>query len=148
MDVQFISAQPDDQETVLDMMSDFYAIDEYKFDREKSRKNYQTLIENETLGRLWLMKDGPNNMGYLVLAFGFSFEYGGRDAFIDELFLKSDYRGKGVGAQAIDFVNQQALALGVQAIHLEVERHNERGNHLYRKKGFGGAERTLLTKWL
>nr|WKN37454.1 GNAT family N-acetyltransferase [Tunicatimonas sp. TK19036] len=148
MNAQFLLAQPSDQEIVLNLMSDFYAIDGYPFDRNKSQKNYQALLANESLGRLWLIKNDNNVIGYLVLAFGFSFEYGGRDAFIDELYLKEEYRGKGLGEQTIDFVNQEAKSLGIKALHLEVERHNERGNQLYRKKGFGGAERTLLTKWL
>jgi GNAT superfamily N-acetyltransferase len=84
----------------------------------------------------------------VVLTFGFSFEYGGRDAFIDELYLEAAHRGKGIGGLTIDFVSEQAKVLGVKALHLEVERHNDWGNRLYRKKGFGGNERHLLTKWL
>ena len=145
---QFRPAQNSDQEVLLDMMRDFYAIDGYPFDRERSKKNFQKLITQEPLGRLWMIADGPEIIGYVVLAFGFSFEYGGRDAFIDELYLKEAYRGQGVGGKVIDFLSQEAKALGVHALHLEVERHNERGNRLYRKKGFGGHERTLLTKWL
>ena len=148
INLQFRVAQSDDQEDVLDMMRDFYAIDGYPFDRVRSRKNFLTLIADESLGRLWIIMDELETIGYLVLAFGFSFEYGGRDAFIDELYLKAGYRGRGIGGEVIDFVSREAKALGVYALHLEVERHNERGNRLYRKKGFGGHERTLLTKWL
>jgi len=63
----------------------------------------------------------------VVLAFGFSFEYKGRDAFIDELFLKEAYRKKGIGGQTMRFVEQQAKELGVHAIHLEVEKSNRTG---------------------
>ncbi len=69
-------------------MEAFYAIDDYVFEEAAARVNVQKFINDEHLGRLWLLKLEDEAIGYLALTFGFSFEYGGRDAFIDELYLE------------------------------------------------------------
>ena len=135
-----------DLEALLTMMAEFNAIDQYPFDRELAKRNLLHFINDPALGRVWLIEEQGYAIGYIVLALGFSFEYGGRDAFIDELFVKKDHRGKGVGSQAIDFIIGNAKKLGVKAVHLEVEKHNERGNKLYLAKKFKPADRILMTR--
>lgn len=141
-------AQQADQEEILSMMQDFYAIDHYPFDKSLTAKNLQEFIADPGLGRLWVIKETQKIIGYMVLTFGYSFEFKGRDAFLDEFYLKEAYRSRGLGSQAIDFALEQAKKLGIQAVHLEVERHNEKGNKLYLSKGFEAHKRALMTKWL
>ncbi|MDN5205307.1 GNAT family N-acetyltransferase [Fulvivirgaceae bacterium BMA10] len=148
MKVHFKLANKDDLQEILDMMEDFNAIDQYDFNRKTGSDNILEFINNEVLGRLWLIMDNHNIIGYIALTFGFSFEYQGKDAFIDELYLKKSFRNKGIGNTTMDFVIDQAKKLRVRAIHLEVERHNESGNSLYTKHGFKGNQRNLLTKIL
>ncbi|MEO1654479.1 MAG: GNAT family N-acetyltransferase, partial [Bacteroidota bacterium] len=109
-------------------------------------KNLLEFTANESLGRLYLIRLESQNIGYIVLSFGFSFEYKGRDAFIDEFFIKQDYRNKGIGKMTMDFLESQSKQLGVKAIHLEVEPHNVNTNKLYINNGFLSNNRQLLTK--
>ena len=85
-------------------------------------------------------------LAYAHGSFGFSFEYGGRDAFIDEFFLAAEARGKGHGSEVMRLLDKEAVALGVRAIHLEVERHNVKGNSIYQKSGYRSNNRKLMTK--
>lgn len=146
MHLNFRTAVSEDINEVLRMIDEFNAIDQYAFDKEQGFKNLAHLLGHPDLGKIWVLILKEKIIGYVVLAFGFSFEYGGRDAFIDELFIKAPYRNKGFGEKTIDFLTDQAKLLGVNAIHLEVETHNEGGNKLYTKKGFEGNNRKLLTK--
>lgn len=133
---------------ILEMMEAFYAIDHYPFDRALNEQNLHEFLNTEHLGRLWLIQDGASVIGYLVLAYGYSFEYKGRDAFLDEFFLREAYRSRGIGKLTIDFLIEQAALLGVKVIHLEAERHNEKALRLYEGKGFATKGRFLLTKYL
>ncbi|MGD1890354.1 MAG: GNAT family N-acetyltransferase [Cyclobacteriaceae bacterium] len=146
MSVIFTTAQRKDISEILEMMADFYAIDNYPFDAVVNQKNLERFLKGDNLGRLYLIREGSNTVGYIVLTFGFSFEYGGRDAFIDEFYLKPAYRAKGIGTKTMEFVEQAALTLDIIALHLEVENHNERANQLYIRRGFTGNNRSLLTK--
>jgi ribosomal protein S18 acetylase RimI-like enzyme len=83
-----------------------------------------------------------------VLTLGYSLEYHGRDAIIDELYIIEEYRGQGIGTRAIELAAKESRSLGIKALHLEVERKNTNAQHFYRKIGFEDHDRYLLTKWL
>jgi ribosomal protein S18 acetylase RimI-like enzyme len=118
------------------------------FDEPRVRSALRLLFARPELARAWLLWDRENAAGYVVLALGFSIEYGGRDAFIDELYIEPAYRRRGLGRMAMDFAEQCARELGVNAAHLEVDHGNDPAAELYRKIGYVDHERHLMTKWL
>ena len=137
-----------DLETVLALHQAFFAEDGYAFREEESRANLARLLDDPTLGRLWVMDDGGTIAGYILLAFGFSLEFRGRDAFVDELYVAPGHRGKGLGTRALTLAAEACRELGVRALHLEVERYKEGAQALYRRMGFVDHERYLMTKWI
>lgn len=144
--VQFRRAEPSDLDVLVTLMDRFNRSQGYPFDAGVGRRALEVFTASPALGRLWLiLTDGEQPAGYLVLSFGFSFEYGGHDAFIDELFVDERARGAGVGRAALEFALDQARALNVGAIHLEVEPDNPRAERLYERSGFRASGRRLLT---
>jgi diamine N-acetyltransferase len=103
-------------------------------------------LATASLGRVWVACDGAAVVGYLALTFGYSFEFGGRDAFVDELYVVPAHRNKGWGGQLLRVAEAAAPGLGVRAIHLEVSRGNARAGRLYRSFGFVDYDRHLMTK--
>ena len=144
MNINFAIASLGNIPTILEMMKDFYSIDNYSFDSELGKENLIKFINTKELGRLWLIQIDEKIVGYVVLTFGFSFEYKGRDAFIDELYLKANYRNQGFGKTTLEFLNRKAKEIGINAIHLEVEKHNEKRNKLYESHGFKTTNRRML----
>ncbi|MFZ4620619.1 MAG: GNAT family N-acetyltransferase [Bacteroidota bacterium] len=139
-------AQLSDIDTLLVMMERFYAIDGYPFTKEKTRTSLTEFLSDTNLGSIWLISDGAREMGYIVLAVIYSFEFGGKNAFVDEFYLEPEFRGKGIGRQIMDEVCDEAKALGIHALHLEVEHHNTRALELYRSFRFSDHHRILMTR--
>ena len=131
-------------EIITSMMQDFYAIDNYPIDIGTTKKLFQEFIADKNLGKCWLIYREGEFAGYVILTFIFSFEYKGRIAFLDELYLKETNRGKGIGKIAIDFIKEQAIVLNVKLIYLEVENHNEKAQKLYLANGFEIHNRKIL----
>jgi len=148
MEIKFIEIKEKDSQAILDMMADFNAIDNYPFDRQKCLENLDILILNKHLGRIWMIQAEDALAGYIVLTFGFSFEYKGRMAMIDEFYIIENYRNLGIGRKTMEFMQEKAAELGVKTILLEVENHNEKAKRLYFKQGYSGKDRSLLTKSL
>ena len=130
--------------TITQMMQDFYAIDNYPMDVEESKKLFQEFITNENLGKSWLIFSENEIVGYIILTFIFSFEYGGKLAFIDELFIKETARGKGIGKDAIQFIQAEVPKLSLKLLYLEVETHNENAQKLYLAHDFELHNRKLM----
>src|SRR5688572_28377621 len=121
MEAIFKPIEVQDIPVVIAMMEEFYAIDNYPIDINVSRGLMHEFLENESLGRGWLIMKDNEPVGYVIMMFVFSFEYKGRIAFLDELFISSSTRGLGFGKQALDFITEQAKALSVKIIYLEIE---------------------------
>lgn len=148
----FCAAEPGDVEALLALQEVYYREDGYPFEREAARRAFDALIAHAEWGRLWVVRDAraqpPAVSGYCALAFGFSLEYRGRDAFLDELYLAPAARGHGLGRAAVALVEAACRDAGVRALHLEVERDNAPARALYRRRGFAEHERLLMTRRL
>ena len=129
---------------ITKMMQDFYAIDNYPMDVEVAKKLFQEFISNEHLGKSWLIYSENEIVGYIILTFIFSFEYGGKIAFVDELFIKETARGKGFGKEAIQFIQREVPKLSLKLLYLEVEPHNENAQKLYLAHDFELHNRKLM----
>ena len=119
-----------------------------KFDEPAARASFRQLLVLPAFGRTWLLCVENKPVGYIVLTIGFSLEFHGHDAFIDELYVEAAYRRRGFGRQAVAFVEQKAREMGVNAIHLEVDRGNDPAVELYRRMEYEDHARFLMTKWL
>jgi GNAT superfamily N-acetyltransferase len=120
----------------------------YFFNEPVVRDELSRFLASPELGQAWIFFDGETPAGYIVLTYGYSFEYLGRDAFIDELYVEPAYRRQGIGRRAMQFIEERALGMGVNAIHLEVDDGNDPAEELYRRAGYANNERFLMTKWL
>ena len=143
--IQFKPLVVTDIDTIVTMMKAVYAIDNYPIDKEKSKTLFQEFISNEDLGKSWLILSDQEIVGYVILTFVFSFEYQGKIAFLDELYLNEKARGKGIGSQAVTFVLEQSKKLSLQLIYLEIENHNQNAQKLYIANGFELHNRKLMT---
>ncbi len=144
MPITFKPVRVTDIDRTVAMMQDFYAIDNYPIDPFVSRSLLKEFIENEELGRSWLILNNDEVVGYVILTFIFSFEYKGRIAFLDELYIAPAGRGKSIGKQTVDFIHEQALDLAINVIYLEVEGHNTIAQKLYLSKDFTIHNRKLM----
>lgn len=133
---------------LIDLMTEFYEESGYGLNRGLSRRAFGELMQDPSLGRVWLLQHKGQVAGYIVLTVGFSMEYGGRDAFVDDLFVRSKFRGLGLGRCGLDALLAECRARGVRAVHLEVGRSNEPAKKLYAKYGFQYNDRQLLTRRL
>jgi GNAT superfamily N-acetyltransferase len=145
---EFTRAGVAELETLLPMMREFYAHEQLAFDEAAARRALLGLLQHEAYGRVFLIWWKGELAGYAVLTLGYSLEFHGVDAFVDELYLREHARGKGLGRQALDFLASTCQELGVLALHLEVEHQNARAQAVYRQFGFQDHDRHLMTKWL
>src|SRR5262252_794762 len=144
-DPNFKLATSDDVDTLVVMMRDLYAHDGLApLDEGGARRALLGVIGDDTLGRVFLILSANEVAGYAVLTFGYSLEFHGRDAFVDELYLRDEYRGRGIGKRALQFLTEVCAAEGVDALHLEVERENTSALTVYRKFGFEDHDRYLM----
>lgn len=134
-----------DLEALVALMGEFYAEAGYPSNQQRSAEAFAALLSDERLGTVWLIQSGGHAVGYLVVTLGYSMEYGGADAFIDDLFVRPGFRNIGLGSAAVEEARAFCLTRGVRALHLEAEKGNVAAQHIYRRAGFRSHDRELLT---
>jgi ribosomal protein S18 acetylase RimI-like enzyme len=140
--------QPTDIATAMELITAFYAEEGYELDRTKMQHAVEQLLNNAHYGRMWFICEADQPVGYTVLTLGFSLQYHGRDAFIDELYVQPAARGRGYGRQTMLFLEQACRELGAHAVHLEVEHVNTKAQALYRSLNYFDGDRYLWNKWI
>jgi ribosomal protein S18 acetylase RimI-like enzyme len=143
---KYVLAKLEDSSEILKMMKDFYAIDGYPFDEKTMQTSMQAFLSNDTLGFIYLIKNNEKTAGYVCLCYGFSFEYDGKIAVLDELFINATYRNQGLGKKTLEFLDSKANEYQIKAIHMEVESHNLAALGLYTSQGFKTKGRKLYSK--
>ncbi len=132
-------------EIISQMMIDFYAIDNYLIEIDKTKDLLNEFIANENLGKAYLIYNDDKIAGYFILTFVFSFEYQGRLAFLDELYITKLYRGSGIGNKTLQFIVGLTNELNIKKMYLEVENHNENAQKLYLANDFEFHNRKIMT---
>jgi len=138
-------ATPPDLGLLVDLMEEFYAESGMPLDRTQASEAFAALLADGTLGAVWVLGADQQPAGYVVLTLGFSMEYGGLDAFVDDLFVRPGARGQGLGRAGLVAVVAECHRRGVRAVHLEVGRANAPAKGLYAEFGFRDNDRQLLT---
>lgn len=126
-------------------MHEFYAESNVVVDPHGAGATFARLLADASRGLVWLFHTGTETVGYVVLTIGFSMEYGGLDAFVDDLFVRPQFRRQGFGRAAVAILVAECERRGVRAVHLEVGRDNDVAKALYARLGFRDNDRQLLT---
>ena len=140
-------ATPGDIPALVDLMREFYAEAGYPLDRGWAAAAFSALLGDDSRGAAWLASHEGEPAGYVVLTVRFSMEYGGLDAFIDDLFVRPGCRRLGLGRAALRELFDECGRRGVLAVHVEVGRDNAAAQSLYSGYGLesGGDGRQVLT---
>lgn len=78
------------------------------------------------------MEDGEIQ-GYAMVAKSFSTEFGKPCIWIEDIYIKDDFRGQGIGKLFFDFLTEKYAGC---LFRLEVEEENTPAVALYKKCGF------------
>lgn len=147
--VTFRDASTDDLNLLVALMREMQLDDPWscEFTEEIARQAAGQLLEDASLGRIWMICVAQDVVGYIVLTFDYSLEFRGRCAWVDEFFVRKKYRGKGIGSRALELFAERVRELGARTLHLGVRRGNPAIN-LYRRAGFKEHDACVMTKWL
>ena len=137
-------ATTDDVPKLLDLMADFYAESGYVLDRIHAAEGFTALLADDRLGRVWLIEQGSEAVGDVVVTFVFAMEYGGVTAVVDDFYVRPAFRGAGLGSSALAEARRACAELGMRAMRVEVGLDNAVAQAVYRHIGFEAVDHQLM----
>lgn len=137
-------ARPEDLDRLMGLVAAFHSEAGIDQDHEYRRAALAPLLEGIPHGCIYLIGPGRAPLGYIILTFGWSVEFGGMDAFVDEIYIRPAVRGRGIATEVLHDLPKALSDAGLTALHLEVDRTNESAQKLYLRTGFKPRERYML----
>ena len=102
---------------------------------EAMKTTFWSALDNSPFLRGMILVEQDVVIGYILLSFTYSNEVGGMVVWIEELYLKEEFRGKGYGSQALKQIFSE-YSPRVKRFRLEVTKENTGARSLYKKLEF------------
>ena len=135
-----------DRRTVTEMLDEFYHSPAvlHPIPRAHFEKTLNAAEAGNPCVRLYLIENGGQTAGYALLALTFSNEAGGDVVWLDEIYIRPEFQGKGLGNEFFDFLEKEFASAA--RFRLEVEADNEGAVRLYERRGFRPLEYVQFIK--
>lgn len=118
------------------LVAAFHLEMEIPSDPERRQAGLLPLLQGSPYGAVYLLGPRRAPVGYLVVTFGWSVDYGGMEAFIDALFIRPSVRNRGMASDALLSLPKALENAGICAIHLRVDRSDTKAQNYYQRVGF------------
>lgn len=135
-----------DRSTVTEMLDEFYHSPAvlHPIPRAHFEKTLNEAEGGNPCVRLYLIENGGQTAGYALLALTFSNEAGGDVVWLDEIYIRPEFQGRGLGNEFFDFLEKEFASAA--RFRLEVEADNEGAVRLYKRRGFRPLEYVQFIK--
>jgi GNAT superfamily N-acetyltransferase len=105
----------------------------------KQRRALEILLAQPTMGRLFVLTRGSRILGMVSLLFTISTAEGGKVALLEDLVVRPDQRGRGLGTRLLRAAVDWARKEGLMRITLLTDADNVRARGLYLRHGFAAS---------
>ena len=126
---------PEDQQQVIDMMRGFYASPAVHTNgsEEIFLSDVENCINDCPFLEGYIFEEEGEIQGYGMIAKSFSTEFGKPCIWIEDIFLKEEYRGMGIAPEFFALLEKTYPG---HLFRIEAEEENERAVKVYKKAGF------------
>ena len=147
MENEIAQAETGDLGQLADLLAELFTLEnDFRPDREKQLRGLHLILDNPALGRLFVLRDRGRVAGMANLLFTVSTAEGSRVAVLEDVILRNEYRGKGLGRRLVEHVLAWAGRAGMARVTLLADRDNKAALGFYRELGFDPSAMAVLRK--
>ena len=118
---------------------EFYQVQ--NIDEEKNRQHLQMIMDNEEVGKLFLLRDKDIYFGFATIYYSFSSIVAEKIAILNDLYVLEDHRQNGFGRQLMEHCFDYLKTCGIGIVRWSTRQDNINAQKLYDNYTNG-------TKWL
>ena len=137
--INFRAIEQKDKELFFTLSEEFYnspaVLSPIK--KEFHENTFNELMRSRDYLECYIIEFDGKTAGFGLLNIAYCHEAGGKIVWIEELYIRQEFRGHGVGTEFFSFVEKNHPA---KRYRLEVEKENERAVKLYKKLGYDFLE--------
>jgi ribosomal protein S18 acetylase RimI-like enzyme len=109
---------------------------DFKPDTRRQSRGLRLILNQPEVGIIYCATKGKSVIGMVSVLFTVSTAEGGRAAWLEDMVVHPDWRGKSIGAQLLHEAINRVRAAGCTRITLLTDSTNDAAIHFYEKAGF------------
>jgi len=128
--------KPEHLEKLFSLVTSYHAEVGITLSDEARLAGLTPLLEAIPHGVAYLIGPPRSPIGYTVVTFGWSLELGGMDATINEFYVRSGVRGRGVATETLQKLSKALGDARLVALHLQLNNIDDTNRRLFTRVGF------------
>ena len=141
-------ATPAHREAVVELLAAQLVEHDIELHPEHLQYAVNGFFEDSRRGRILVALRENQVVGVAVLSITWTLEHGGKSCWLDELYVRPEFRAFGVGTTLLRKAFEVMAADGCICMDLEVESSHARAANLYVREGFRVHTRTRYVRVL
>jgi len=134
MSVRIRIACAPDLDAMVGLIEQLFALEpDYGFDAAKVRRGLGLLLNSEETAALWVAELDGQVIGMCSAQIVISTAEGGRVAWVEDVVVRHDQRGSGIGRRLLDAVSTWAKRHGISRLQLLADTENAAALNFYRR---------------
>ena len=144
-----VPATSDDVEQLAELLGLLFAQEaDFSPDRMRQERGLRLILEQPKSGGIFCVREGRRVLGMVNVLFTISTAEGNRVAWLEDLVVHPEYRGKGIGRSLLLHAIRAAKGAGCSRITLLTDDSNARAMRLYQSEGFNRSRMIVFRKAL
>ncbi len=115
---------------------------------EVFRNTFADALKNQDLIKLFLIEYENKVIGFANIMIIFSVWAHGKAIVLDDLFIKDEYRGKGIGREVLKYIELYAKENGYNRLQFQSELTNHNAFKFYTRIGYSSTKMNFYIKYL
>ena len=132
---------------MIQLLKQLFEIEvDFNFSPDKHRAGLSAIIQDNNCGAFVAENDNKNIVGMCMAQWVISTATGQKSAWMEDLIVTHEYRGKGIGNQLIESIQTWAIAQGCNRIQLVYDLANQPAITFYEKAKFNHTQLGVFSK--
>lgn len=133
--IREIKAQ--DKDVFVQMAKDFYKSEAVisEIPTQNILNTFDEVTSNSPYAKAYIIEHGGEIAGYALIGITYSNEAGGLVVWVEEIFIKENFRGLGLGSEFLSYVEDE-FSDKAKRFRLEISHGNDAAQRLYERKGY------------
>lgn len=140
-------AKEDDLPQLADLIAELFALEsDFRPERDKQLRALRLILNEPASGRLFVLRVDGRVAGMANALITVSTAEGGRVLLLEDVIVRSEHRGGGLGRRLVEHVLAWAREQGMTRVTLLADRDNHAALDFYRRLGFEHSNMLVLRK--
>jgi GNAT superfamily N-acetyltransferase len=143
--VEINFATNNDLPRLADLLAELFALEgDFHPERDRQLHGLRMILDDPEQGRLFVLRVDGQVAGMANALITISTAEGGRVLLLEDVIVRREYRGSGLGRRLVEHVMDWAREQGMTRVTLLADRDNQAALDFYRKLGFSASHMVVL----